>query len=226
MSAPQGYAPGAVESRHNVPRCQSCGYVGQWQVEPLLLTHHIIIALLLLIFFGGGLIYLLIVVVMRSSEANRAKICPNCGSRNMFSFLYADQAQPAYGAVTPQRGGPQAYVAPASATVMASGPSAPADPSAVLYLNEAPLVTLALTPGAHWNVGRNAGCEIVVSDGMVSGTHAKLQVHSDGSLSICDTGSTNGTFVNGQRLESSRVLRSGDVILLGSENARVRVAMA
>ncbi len=63
-------------------------------------------------------------------------------------------------------------------------------------------------------LGRHEQCDIVIADPLVSRRHS--QITCDGSYcSIEDLGSTNGTFVNDQRLTQPRVLRSGD---------RVRVA--
>lgn len=63
-------------------------------------------------------------------------------------------------------------------------------------------------------LGRSDQCDIVIADPLVSRRHS--QIACDGSYcSIEDLSSTNGTFVNDQRLTQPRVLRSGD---------RVRVA--
>lgn len=226
MSGAQEYPGMAGEARHSVPKCQACGYVGQWNVEALLLPHHIIIALVLMIFFGGGLIYLLIVVIARSNESGRSKICPNCGSKNMHTFLYADSQQAQYGAPAQQYVAAPQGMPPNSATVMAPAHEHSLEPAAILHLNDAPLATLTLAPGSRWTLGRSPGCQIVVGDSMVSGTHADLLVHSDRSLGIADRGSTNGTFVNGRRLDGEYRIQPGDVVLLGSETARLTVQMS
>ncbi len=74
------------EQKHTTPKCLGCGAVTEWQEEPLLLARHWIIGAVLLIFFGAGLIYLPIVAIIRSGR--RAKICPKCGARNMWTFVY------------------------------------------------------------------------------------------------------------------------------------------
>jgi hypothetical protein len=63
-------------------------------------------------------------------------------------------------------------------------------------------------------LGRSRGCEIRVSDLNVSRRHAEVR-HDDGTYWIVDLGSTNGTEVNGKRVERER-LRDGDRITLGS----------
>jgi hypothetical protein len=71
-----------------VPKCLHCGFVGPWKIEPLVRPIDWIITLVFLFLFGGGLIYLLVIIIIRSNENRRAKICANCGARNMFSFQY------------------------------------------------------------------------------------------------------------------------------------------
>ncbi len=58
-------------------------------------------------------------------------------------------------------------------------------------------------------VGRNESCDIVLKSGTVSSKHARLSVQ-EGRLSIEDFGSTNGTFVNGERIGKPTPLKNGD----------------
>lgn len=55
----------------------------------------------------------------------------------------------------------------------------------------------------------------LASDGTVSGRHARV-FKRDGSPYLEDLGSTNGTFVNGQPLAAERLLRPGDVVVVGA----------
>ncbi|HEX6584552.1 MAG TPA: FHA domain-containing protein [Thermoleophilaceae bacterium] len=73
-------------------------------------------------------------------------------------------------------------------------------------------------PGA--TIGRE-GCDITLSDPDVSRRHAAIQIVRD-EVSIEDLGSTNGTFVNGQRIEERRRLSDGDEIQIGSTVWRLR----
>ena len=57
-------------------------------------------------------------------------------------------------------------------------------------------------------------CDLILTDDTVSGRHCKLTETSDGHV-IEDLGSSNGTFVNGKRVEVSS-LKSGDRITLGA----------
>ncbi len=63
-------------------------------------------------------------------------------------------------------------------------------------------------------LGRSRGCDVYVNDLNVSRRHAELR-QEGATYWIVDLGSTNGTIVNGKRVERER-LRDGDRITLGS----------
>jgi len=63
-------------------------------------------------------------------------------------------------------------------------------------------------------VGRSRDCDVVLSEGSVSGRHARLG-WKDGRIVVEDLGSANGTWVGGKRVERS-VIRPGDELRLGS----------
>lgn len=69
------------------------------------------------------------------------------------------------------------------------------------------------------NVGRSSESELMLVEGMVSREHAKFEL-SAGHLAIADLGSTNGTFVNGERV-STRKLDEGDRVLIGTTILKV-----
>ena len=70
-------------------------------------------------------------------------------------------------------------------------------------------------------VGRGAENAIRLDeDSTVSSRHAVLDSRSDG-LWVEDAGSTNGTFVNGARVTSARLLQPGDVVRIGHTDLRV-----
>ena len=64
------------------------------------------------------------------------------------------------------------------------------------------------------SIGREVGSDVFVNDEEVSRQHARLTSHF-GDYILEDLGSTNGTFVNGQRAVGQRILKPGDTILLG-----------
>ncbi|MBI5932816.1 MAG: FHA domain-containing protein [Chloroflexi bacterium] len=83
--------------------------------------------------------------------------------------------------------------------VMRSGPTVGA-----LYPLEGDLIT----------IGRDATNSIQINDAEISRRHARLQFQG-GKYVIDDAGSTNGTHVNGQRILSPYVLKTGDVVSFG-----------
>lgn len=74
-------------------------------------------------------------------------------------------------------------------------------------------------------IGRDASADLVISDAEVSRKHARLYAKS-GTYMIEDLGSTNGTFVNGQRLMGPHALKSGELIMLGENVGLVFEASA
>jgi hypothetical protein len=56
-------------------------------------------------------------------------------------------------------------------------------------------------------------------DEFASGHHARIESQRDG-VWILDLGSTNGTFVNGARLDGRRRLRQGDLVQVGDTELR------
>ena len=71
-------------------------------------------------------------------------------------------------------------------------------------------------PVTHWEnvIGRSASCDIRVDVHAVSRNHAVLTRYDDGSWTITDTDSQNGTWVNGEKV-SICPLASGDQITIG-----------
>ncbi|MBE0691055.1 MAG: FHA domain-containing protein [Anaerolineae bacterium] len=63
-------------------------------------------------------------------------------------------------------------------------------------------------------LGRDITNDIVINDPEASRHHLRL-TRGAGGFTLEDLGSTNGTFVNGQRLTGARPLRQGDMIGLG-----------
>ncbi len=64
-------------------------------------------------------------------------------------------------------------------------------------------------------IGR-VGCDIVLANPQVSRFHAQIDRNADGSMALRDMGSTNGTFVNGQRISQPVTLKPGDIIQIGA----------
>ncbi len=67
-------------------------------------------------------------------------------------------------------------------------------------------------------VGRRHHNDVALSDLSVSGMHCVLE-RQDGDVWLTDVGSTNGTFVNGERIQR-QCLRHADVISIGTYSVR------
>ena len=76
-----------------------------------------------------------------------------------------------------------------------------------------PEITLRLLPGAAKTVGRGTAAGFVVDRPLVSRVHCNLSATS-AELVVEDLGSTNGTFVNDERVQRA-TLREGDLLRLG-----------
>jgi hypothetical protein len=86
-------------------------------------------------------------------------------------------------------------------------------------------IPLVFKPGgSRLNVGRGSDNELCLNDTSVSKIHAALVVNQQGTLLVADTGSTNGTHINGRRLAygESRPIEDGDVVGFGDIEVRFR----
>lgn len=68
-------------------------------------------------------------------------------------------------------------------------------------------------------IGKASGCDLLLDDGFTSGHHAQFVIDGGGKITLFDYGSTNGTFVNGQKI-TSVVLEHGSTIKIGSTEIR------
>lgn len=64
------------------------------------------------------------------------------------------------------------------------------------------------------SIGRSNDCDIVIDDIGVSRHHLAVTTEEDGSISIEDLGSTNGTYLNNERITHSK-LHDGDEVVIG-----------
>ena len=71
-----------------------------------------------------------------------------------------------------------------------------------------------ILPGNTRTVGRATGADFIVDAPLVSRVHCRVNALPTGELEIRDLESTNGTFVNGKRVEQVR-LAAGDRIQIG-----------
>src|SRR4051812_25250153 len=73
--------------------------------------------------------------------------------------------------------------------------------------------TFRLTNGSSKTVGRAAAADFLLDKALVSRLHCRITADHE-QLNVQDLPSTNGTFVNGQRVENGR-LENGDRLRLG-----------
>jgi len=77
-----------------------------------------------------------------------------------------------------------------------------------------PEKTFRILPGGVRTLGRATGADFSVDGALVSRVHCRLIATAGGGLEVRDLDSTNGTFVNGKRVETAQ-LQSGDRIQIG-----------
>jgi hypothetical protein len=85
--------------------------------------------------------------------------------------------------------------------------------------------TLYFKPGGkRLSVGRATDCDLSLAHPSVSKIHAAILMNREGTLLISDTGSVNGTFINGRRINygEARQLEDGDVVGFGDVEVRFR----
>jgi hypothetical protein len=68
-------------------------------------------------------------------------------------------------------------------------------------------------------IGRSRQCDVVLNDPNVSRQHAEIRPRG-GSWVLNDLGSTNGSSLNGRRIEGAEVVRPGDEVEVGTSKIR------
>lgn len=74
--------------------------------------------------------------------------------------------------------------------------------------------TFRIVPGVARTIGRAPGADFILDAALVSRVHCQLLPLPDGGLEVRDLESTNGTYVNGTRIERAR-LAPGDRVQVG-----------
>ena len=79
-------------------------------------------------------------------------------------------------------------------------------------------------PVTHWEnvIGRSKNCDVSIALSTVSRNHAVLTRYDDGSWTISDANSKDGTYVNGERVNIC-ALQDGDVISVGGVKLKLKV---
>jgi len=82
------------------------------------------------------------------------------------------------------------------------------------------VIPIILTENTEIVVGRSPNANVVLNNSYISGQHVAL-LNSNGNIIVVkDLNSTNGTYIDGQRLEPQMpfTLRTGQRLILGSED--------
>lgn len=73
---------------------------------------------------------------------------------------------------------------------------------------------LTMTLGDHLKIGRSTDCQLILDDDYVSTRHARIY-RADGGYLVEDLGSTNGTYLNNERLSAPAPFTTADTLRIG-----------
>lgn len=130
---------------------------------------------------------------------------------NGFTPLQANFGSTARPVATPQNQGTPQPASPQESATLSSLPRG------VCFLKDGEAVYLPKA-GEQMTLGRDPKCTVPFQDGEVSRQHARI-AEKDGKYYLQDSNSTNGTFLNGQRLEPGQWVeyKPGDALGLGQK---------
>ena len=77
-----------------------------------------------------------------------------------------------------------------------------------------PEMTLRIASNSIKTIGRSARAEFIVDAALVSRLHCRLTADASQQLLVEDLESTNGIFVNGEKVERA-MLKAGDILSVG-----------
>ncbi|MEQ1731372.1 MAG: FHA domain-containing protein [Vicinamibacterales bacterium] len=80
--------------------------------------------------------------------------------------------------------------------------------------DDLPEQTFRILPGGIKTMGRATGADFILEAALVSRVHCRVAIAPSGDLEIRDLNSTNGTFVNDERVDIAH-LKSGDRLRVG-----------
>jgi hypothetical protein len=112
--------------------------------------------------------------------------------------------------------------APAAGAPAVVPTSEPPGPEKLVVLSPDDMKGYEFPVGAELTVGRAAGCAVLLTaDSFVSQLHARV-FRRDGQIWVEDLGSTNGTFLNGQKVGSPVAVHRGDHVQFGRTTLELR----
>lgn len=84
---------------------------------------------------------------------------------------------------------------------------------------------LEMQSGKRFSIGRTKENDVAIDETSVSKMHASLLLNSNGELIVADTGSTNGTFINGERIAygKANVISADDALRFGTVDVKLEV---
>ena len=87
-------------------------------------------------------------------------------------------------------------------------------------------VRLRLSRGTRLSVGRTKENDVAISDASVSKIHASLALNPENELIVSDTGSTNGTFIDGQRIPYGKtaIVEEDKSVVFGTVHVKFELA--
>lgn len=65
-------------------------------------------------------------------------------------------------------------------------------------------------------IGRSEDNDVVINDAHASRYHMQIIQHDDGHYTLADFGSTNGTYINGQKASGETFLTPSDIVRIGN----------
>jgi pSer/pThr/pTyr-binding forkhead associated (FHA) protein len=80
-------------------------------------------------------------------------------------------------------------------------------------------VTFRMAPGAIKTIGRTTGADFILDAALVSRLHCRLSA-TEPCVEVVDLDSTNGTFVNGERVTRAAI-KPGDRLRVGRVDLKV-----
>lgn len=138
--------------------------------------------------------------------------CPHCGAVNRAGANHCRVCGGTFPAAQAPSPTHLMGLGPPLSLATAGGPQLLGDDGQLYPLNQSVV-----------ELGREPSCQIVLNDHRISRHHAEIRQQTD-SYILADLNSSNGTFLNGQRLVNPATLQPGDVISLGGFNLRFQAA--